>query len=55
MIRVKSFCASYNSEEKLAKQIEDFLNANPIALENNVSLKYFSEYTYLYCMIIWKD
>lgn len=55
MIKVKSFRELYNSEEELAKQIEDFLNTNFIIRENIVSLKYFSENNYIYCMLIWED
>ena len=55
MIKVKSFREHYNFEEELAKQIEDFLNANSITRENIVSLKYFSENNYIYCMLIWED
>ena len=55
MIKVKSFRELYNFEEELAKQIEDFLNTNFIIRENIVSLKYFSENNYIYCMLIWED
>ena len=55
MIKVKSFREYYNFEEELAKQLEDFLNTNSIARENIVSLKYFSEYRCLYCMLVWED
>ena len=55
MIKVKSFRELYNSEEELAKQIEDFLNTNFIIRENIVSLKYFSENNYIYCMLIWEE
>jgi hypothetical protein len=55
MIKVKSFRELYNFEEEFAKQIEDFLNTNSITRENIVSLKYFSENNYIFCMIIWED
>ena len=55
MIKVKSFREHYNFEEELAKQIEDFLNINFILCENIVSIKYFSENNYIYCMLIWED
>lgn len=55
MIKVKSFREHYNFEEEFAKQIEDFLNTNSIARESIVSLKYFSENDYIYCMLIWED
>ena len=55
MIKVKSFREYYNFEEELAKQIEDFLNTNFILCENIVSIKYFSENNYIYCMLIWED
>jgi hypothetical protein len=55
MIKVKSFRELYNFEEEFAKQIEDFLNTNSITRENIVSLKYFSESHYIYCMLTWED
>ena len=55
MIKVKSFREHYSFEEELAKQIEDFLNTNSITRENIVSLKYFSENNYIYCMLVWED
>ncbi len=55
MIKVKSFRELYSFEEELAKQIEGFLNTNSITRENIVSLKYFSENNYIYCMLIWED
>ena len=55
MIKVKSFREYYNFEGELAKQIENFLNTNSIFRENIVSLKYFSENGYIYCMLIWED
>jgi hypothetical protein len=55
MIKVKSFREYYPFEEKFAKQIEDFLNTNSIARESIVSLKYFSDNHYIYCMLIWEE
>ena len=55
MIKVKSFRELYNFEEEFAQQIEDFLNTNSITRENIVSLKYFSESHYIYCMLVWED
>lgn len=55
MIKVKSFREYYSFEEELAKQLEDFLNTNSITRENIVSLKYFSENDYIYCMLTWED
>ena len=55
MIKVKSFREYYSFEEEFAKQIEDFLNTNSITRENIVSLKYFSEESYIYCMLIWEE
>ena len=55
MIKVKSFREYYNFEGELAKQIENFLKINSILRENIISLKYFSENGYIYCMLIWED
>ena len=55
MIKVKSFREHYNYEDDFAKKIENFLRTKSIARENIVSLKYFSEDNYIYCMLIWED
>ena len=55
MIKVKSFRELYNFEEEFAQQIEDFLNTNSITRENIISLKYFLENHYIYCMLVWED
>ena len=55
MIKVESFREYYSFEGHLAKKLEDFLSANLIKREDIVSLKYFSENSYIYCMLIWED
>ena len=55
MFKVKSFREYYSFEEHLAKELEDFLNANLIERKDIISIKYFSENNYIYCMLIWED
>ena len=55
MIKVKSFREYYIYEDELAEKIENFLHDKSIARENIVSLKYFSENNYIYCVLVWED
>lgn len=55
MIKVKSFREYYNYEDDLAEKIENFLHDNFITREKIISIKYFSENSYIYCMLIWED
>lgn len=55
MLKVKSFREYYNFEDDLAEKIENFLHTKSIKRENIVSIKYFSENNYIYCMLIWED
>lgn len=55
MIKVKSFRDYYDYEDDLAEKIENFLHDNSITRDNIISLKYFSESHYIYCMLVWED
>ena len=54
MFRVKSFSATYAQEDRLAREVECYLN-NTIGENKIINTKFFACNNYLYCMIIWED